>query len=57
MQLQVGMVVCATAGKEKDSFYVVTQLDGNASYRNYIIDAMFRLDGTALEEGGNYEIL
>lgn len=35
----------------------ITQLDGNASYRNYIIDAMFRLDGTALEEGANYEIL
>ncbi len=32
MQLTVGMVVCATAGKEKDSFYVVTQLDGNAVY-------------------------
>ncbi len=32
MQLQVGMVVCATAGKEKNSFYVVTQLDGNAVY-------------------------
>ena len=35
----------------------MTQQDGNASYRNYIIDAMFRLDGTALEEGANYEIL
>ena len=35
----------------------MTALDGNASYRNYIIDAMFRLDGTALEEGANYEIL
>ena len=35
----------------------MTQLDGNASYRNYIIDAMFRLDGTALEEGADYEIL
>ncbi len=32
MQLQIGMVVRATAGKEKDSFYVVTQLDGNAVY-------------------------
>ncbi len=32
MQLKIGMVVCATAGKEKDSFYVVTQLDGNAVY-------------------------
>ena len=35
----------------------MTPLDGNASYRNYIIDAMFRLDGTALEKGANYEIL
>lgn len=32
MQLREGMVVCATAGKEKDNFYVVTQLDGNAVY-------------------------
>ncbi len=32
MQLQVGMVVCATAGKEKDNFYIVTQLDGKAVY-------------------------
>lgn len=29
MQLQVGMVVCATAGKEQHGFYVVTALDGN----------------------------
>lgn len=32
MQMQVGMVVCATAGKEKDNFYVVTKIDGNAVY-------------------------
>ncbi len=32
MLLQVGMVVCATAGKEKDNFYIVTGLDGNAVY-------------------------
>ncbi len=32
MQLQVGMVVCATAGKEKDNYYVVTELDGKAVY-------------------------
>ncbi|MBE6825760.1 MAG: KOW domain-containing RNA-binding protein [Oscillospiraceae bacterium] len=32
MQLTEGMVVCATAGKEKGSFMVVTQLDGNAVY-------------------------
>lgn len=28
MQLQVGMVVCAAAGKEKDNFYIVTRIDG-----------------------------
>ncbi len=32
MQLQVGMVVCATAGKEKDGFYVVTGLDAGYVY-------------------------
>lgn len=32
MQLQVGMVVCATAGKEKDNFYIVTGLDCNTVY-------------------------
>lgn len=32
MQLQRGMVVCATAGKEKDNYYIVTQLDGKAVY-------------------------
>ena len=30
--------------------------DGNATYRNRIIDAIYRMDGAALEEGANYEI-
>lgn len=30
-------------------------LDGNASYRNYIIDAMFNLTGEQLEGGAKYE--
>ena len=30
--------------------------DGNSSYRNYIIDAMYRLTPAALEEGANYEM-
>ena len=33
----------------------LTDLDGNASYRNYIIDAMYRLTPAKLEEGANYE--
>ena len=31
-------------------------LDGNASYRNYIIDAVYHLTGEALEKGARYEI-
>ncbi len=33
------------------------ELDGNASYRNYIIDAAYHLDGETLERCANYEIL
>lgn len=28
MQLQTGMVICATAGKEQHGFYVVTAVEG-----------------------------
>jgi len=49
--------VCAMGLCGELAYSRMTQLDGNASYRNYIIDAMFRLDGTALKEGVNYEIL
>ena len=31
-------------------------LDGNASYRNYIIDAIYNLTPDALEKGAKYEI-
>ena len=31
--------------------------DGNSSYRNYIIDAVYHLDGDTLENGANYQIL
>lgn len=33
------------------------ELDGNSSYRNYIIDAVCRLDGETLERYANYQIL
>lgn len=32
-------------------------LDGNASYRNYIIDAIYHMSGAQLEEGAKYELL
>ena len=31
--------------------------DGNSSYRNYIIDAIFNLTGAQLAEGAKYELL
>lgn len=34
----------------------MTPLDGNASYRNYIIDAVYNLTGAQLEEGADYEV-
>ena len=34
----------------------LTDLDGNLSYRNYIIDAMYRLTPAALEKGACYEV-
>lgn len=34
----------------------LTELEGNATYRNYIIDAMYRLTPAALEEGARYEV-
>ena len=34
----------------------MSDIDGNSSYRNYIIDAMYRLTPEALEEGANYEV-
>ena len=34
----------------------LSALDGNASYRNYIIDAVYHLTGEDLERGARYEI-
>ena len=33
------------------------QLDGNSSYRNYIIDAVYHLDGGTLDRMANYKVL
>ena len=34
----------------------MTDPDGNSSYRNYIIDAMYRLTPAELAKGANYEV-
>ena len=35
----------------------LSPMDGNASYRNYIIDAIYHLDGKTLEHRARYKIL
>lgn len=34
----------------------LSEFDGNSSYRNYIIDAMYNLDGDTLEQGAKYKV-
>ena len=48
--------VCAMGLCGEIAYNRLTKLDGNSTYRNYIIDAMFNLTGEQLEEGAKYEI-
>ena len=48
--------VCAMGLCGETAYGRLTGQDGNASYRNYIIDAMYRLTPAALEEGARYEV-
>ncbi len=48
--------VCAMGLCVEIAYQRLTEQDGNASYRNYIIDAMYRLTPAALEEGAKYEV-
>lgn len=48
--------VCAMGLCGEIAFRRLTDMDGNSSYRNYIIDAMYRLTPAALEEGARYEV-
>lgn len=45
------MKICGALGVKR-----MSKLDGNASLRNYIIDAVFNLTGDDLEKQANYEI-
>lgn len=45
------MGICGEKAKER-----MTDLDGNVSYRNYIIDAIDHLRGDELERGARYEM-
>ena len=48
--------VCAYGLCGELAFRRLAHLDGNASYRNYIIDAVYHLTGEELEKGARYEI-
>ena len=47
--------VCAMGLAGEIAHARLSPLDGNASYRNYIIDAIYNLTPEALEKGAKYE--
>ncbi len=48
--------VCVMGVAGELAYQRLKPLDGNATYRNYIIDAIFHLTSEQLEEGANYEV-
>ena len=48
--------VCAMGLAGEVAHRRLTPLDGNATYRNYIIDAIYHMTPQQLEEGANYEV-
>lgn len=52
----VAAAVCAMGLCGEKALERLTELDGNSSYRNYIIDAIYRLTPEELERGAKYEI-
>lgn len=49
--------VCAMGICGEKAYARLTEQDGNSSYRNYIIDAIFRLTGEELQRCAKYDIL
>ena len=48
--------VCAMGLAGEIAYARLEEGDGNATYRNKIIDAIYNMDGAQLEEGAKYEI-
>ncbi len=48
--------VCTMGYAGEISYERLTEMDGNATYRNYIIDAVYNMTSKMLEEGANYEV-
>lgn len=49
--------VCAMGVCGETAYERLSPRDGNSSYRNYIIDAVYRLDGDTLENRARYRII
>ncbi len=52
----VAAAVCAMGLCGEIAYRRLGEMDGNSSYRNYIIDAMYRLTPAELEKGARYEV-
>ena len=52
----VAAAVCAMGLCGETAYRRLTGEEGNATYRNYIIDAMYRLTPAGLEGGAQYEV-
>ena len=48
--------VCAMGLAGEIAHERLTPQDGNATYRNYIIDAIYHMDGDELEHGAKFEV-
>lgn len=53
----VAAAVCAMGVCGEIAYERLTAMDGNSSYRNYIIDAIYHLDGATLESRAKYKIM
>ncbi len=52
----VAAAVCAMGLAGEIAYSRLTELDGNSSYKNYIIDAVYNMTGQQLDEGAKYEV-
>lgn len=52
----VAAAVCAMGIAGEIGYGNITRGDGNAAYRNHIIDAIFNMNGETLEKRANYEV-
>lgn len=48
--------VCAMGLCGEKAFARMKKEDGSSSFRNYLIDSVYNLDGTSLESGAKYEM-